>query len=1325
MATTSCGGDEAAGDAEVLGASSPAAVQPEDCRGAAQGTHDASPAITWLELRKGSQLEISPQAQSIFQGANGYVNPVMICGRLRIGKSYLMNALLGRNCFGVSGQARSFTKGINIAPELVAGSAFGAPADSPSVALLDLEGQGDKGLAQDVKLATPLLLVSKVVLLLELCPTGPSKESILESLQVMSEGLLLAKGTPAWSWALQQSRPKVKYNSYRTTLEQIALKKMKTTAVAPTPKANASSRRLARQRSHSSFNSSHALSRRLKEAEDENGFEFEFYISDNDGDFSGGFDLSVDDKGFSLDIDTQNGNLNTLQAAASGTVPFDGLQLTFGGGFDFDLTGSSAGGALSIELGEDLSFFGKEFGFGVTLTISADIDYDKRLLQDISAQLSVGFDFFDVYGQVTLRPNGCADYYSSWDIIFSAGYELNVDLGFFGSISVSNHFNILGFEAGSATGCAPAQCSETFCDSWCNVFGIWSCGVNCDGAYCCDCDGCNGCAVEKCPQERLGINYCDHMCNSQGIFGCGVATDTAHGAPYTCNCDGCNGCPVVEQCSQNQAGTDYCNDWCNTWLWPCGINTDGAYTCNCAGCNGCLGCAIVQTPSQTGGGGNTKYLDRHNVHCPGPSSIMNSWHFVREQINNDLVHVESNCCEMPVPLGNCRTAMTPHQNNGQGNVVFLNRLHIACDLFEVLNRWQLQNDQNGGDEWWFEYQCCGVASIGSCRSLSTPANDADQNNWGTSMYYLDRHTVACGEFEAIQAWQLVTPQNDQMQIDYTCCSIGVPSSNTVSPPVPYTNLNDAGGGNTVYFDRHTVQCSDQQTQALNRWQLSGDRPQWQFAIVCVETAEPLGPCRTLSTNWNSNGGGLINYLDRHDVACASTEVLNMWHLENEPGNSYRINYNCCRSPTIDRCYQRSTGLNWNGNGNAYNLNMHNVSCDGGEVMQAWRLINVLSEMEVLYTCCQPKADPSNLLVQPPVPWSNLNDGGNGNTIFFDRHTIQCADQANQALNRWQLSGNPGQQIQFALACVVPLQPLVSCHSISTNWNDNGGGNVQFLDRHNVQCASDEVLNMWHLENNDQQQYRINYQCCESPSLGSCYSRGTGWNANGGGNAYFLNRHNVQCNHKNEMLQSWHLVNEATSFQVMYTCCTPSHATSDRLAIPPAPFTDLNDGGNGNTIFFDRHTIQCADQANQALNRWQLSGNPGQQIQFALACVVPLQPLVSCRTISTNWYTNGGGNAVYLQYHTVQCNSNEVLNMWHLENNDQQQYRINYQCCESPSLGSCSSMGTGINSYGDGNSYFLNRHNVQCPLKNQMLQHWHLETYAQNNYQIQFTCCAVA
>eukprot|EP00928_Gymnodinium_smaydae_P037195 TRINITY_DN25863_c0_g1_i1.p1 TRINITY_DN25863_c0_g1~~TRINITY_DN25863_c0_g1_i1.p1 ORF type:complete len:694 (-),score=123.53 TRINITY_DN25863_c0_g1_i1:39-2072(-) len=185
MATTSCGGDEAAGDAEVLGASSPAAVQPEDCRGAAQGTHDASPAITWLELRKGSQLEISPQAQSIFQGANGYVNPVMICGRLRIGKSYLMNALLGRNCFGVSGQARSFTKGINIAPELVAGSAFGAPADSPSVALLDLEGQGDKGLAQDVKLATPLLLVSKVVLLLELCPTGPSKESILESLQVM------------------------------------------------------------------------------------------------------------------------------------------------------------------------------------------------------------------------------------------------------------------------------------------------------------------------------------------------------------------------------------------------------------------------------------------------------------------------------------------------------------------------------------------------------------------------------------------------------------------------------------------------------------------------------------------------------------------------------------------------------------------------------------------------------------------------------------------------------------------------------------------------------------------------------------------------------------------------------------------------------------------------------------------------------------------------------------------------------------------------------------------------------------------------------------
>ncbi|CAE8615294.1 unnamed protein product [Polarella glacialis] len=90
-----------------------------------------------------------------------------------------MQALCAKLC------ARSFTRGVDLCPRLLAAEDLGGQVGGPRIAFTDLEGQGDKGAAQDLKLATPLLLISKAVLLQELCPTGPSKESILESLQLM------------------------------------------------------------------------------------------------------------------------------------------------------------------------------------------------------------------------------------------------------------------------------------------------------------------------------------------------------------------------------------------------------------------------------------------------------------------------------------------------------------------------------------------------------------------------------------------------------------------------------------------------------------------------------------------------------------------------------------------------------------------------------------------------------------------------------------------------------------------------------------------------------------------------------------------------------------------------------------------------------------------------------------------------------------------------------------------------------------------------------------------------------------------------------------
>ena len=124
------------------------------------------------------------------------VNLISVVGKLGTGKSYLMNSLArSPSVFGVSAQARSKTQGIHLAPTLQPLAVFASGrSDSCEegvggvggsfVAFIDMEGQQDKGIKYDVKLATPLLVVSKVVLLMVMAGRPP-REEVLNSLSIM------------------------------------------------------------------------------------------------------------------------------------------------------------------------------------------------------------------------------------------------------------------------------------------------------------------------------------------------------------------------------------------------------------------------------------------------------------------------------------------------------------------------------------------------------------------------------------------------------------------------------------------------------------------------------------------------------------------------------------------------------------------------------------------------------------------------------------------------------------------------------------------------------------------------------------------------------------------------------------------------------------------------------------------------------------------------------------------------------------------------------------------------------------------------------------
>lgn len=61
---------------------------------------------------------------------------------------------------------------------------------------------------------------------------------------------------------------------------------------------------------------------------------------------------------------------------------------------------------------------------------------------------------------------------------------------------------------------------------------------------------------------------------------------------------------------------------------------------------------------------------------------------------------------------------------------------------------------------------------------------------------------------------------------------------------------------------------------------------------------------------------------------------------------------------------------------------------------------------------------------------------------------------------------------------------LSCRNSYTPWNYEGGGNAVYLDRHDVKCDSNELLSQFHLTRQQQDDgnmyYRYDYRCCTLP-----------------------------------------------------------------------------------------------------------------------------------------------------------------------------------------------------------------------------------------------------
>ncbi len=178
---------------------------------------------------------------------------------------------------------------------------------------------------------------------------------------------------------------------------------------------------------------------------------------------------------------------------------------------------------------------------------------------------------------------------------------------------------------------------------------------------------------------------------------------------------------------------------------------------------------------------------------------------------------------------------------------------------------------------------------------------------------------------------------------------------------------------------------------------------------------------------------------------------------------------------------------------------------------------------------------------------------------------------------------------------------------------------------------------------------------------------TPWNSEGGGQAIFLDRHDINCN--NKPINRFKLVRKGDgNMAYEYNC------SEGGILKSPTTYSNPPSEANNNAVYLDRQPITC--DKNSLLSRMQLVNSPDKTWKYNYNCVMSEKEL-SCRDVSTPWNEEGGGNALYLDRHDVKCENDESLSSIALVRKGDGNYRYNYKCCKSTPAASATVTGGSV------------------------------------------------
>lgn len=171
-------------------------------------------------------------------------------------------------------------------------------------------------------------------------------------------------------------------------------------------------------------------------------------------------------------------------------------------------------------------------------------------------------------------------------------------------------------------------------------------------------------------------------------------------------------------------------------------------------------------------------------------------------------------------------------------------------------------------------------------------------------------------------------------------------------------------------------------------------------------------------------------------------------------------------------------------------------------------------------------------------------------------------------------------------CSADIPNPTTRRYLYTGFTDNGGGNIFFLDRQNINCENSEALNYIKLENGDKT-IRYKVICVKSDSISNnCLMKETGPQDVADSreeSLIFLDRHKIECD-ENYVLRGFSLKRNNDKIYYKYNCCKASVKNSFEFN------SNATNPGNGSISNLSLQEIDAKE--NNVIKSFQLISKQG-------------------------------------------------------------------------------------------------------------------------------------